>query len=174
MKFYLSGGMEYKKNFGMVWREWLTIELEKHNHTPVDPVKLESPDVNGNPIQKNLTKFKLEGNLAEVRKIVRENLFPKDMYGIQLADAMVVFYDTSVQHGAGTLAEAWECFREGKPLYLVTEFPLEKVPTWLIGESTQLFFSFEDFLAYVSDENNLIMDKLNAKKAASTALGDIY
>ena len=29
MKFYLSGGMEYKKNFGMVWREWLTLELEK-------------------------------------------------------------------------------------------------------------------------------------------------
>lgn len=174
MKFYLSGGMEYKKNFGMVWREWLTVELEKHGHTPVDPVKLEAPDPDGQPIQKQLTEMKLAGDLDGVRRIVRNNLFPKDMYGIQLADAMVVFYDVSVQHGAGTLAEAWECFREGKPLYIVTEFPLEKVPTWLIGESVQLFFSFEDFLEYVSDENNLIMDKLSARKAASEVLGDIY
>ena len=174
MKFYLSGGMEYKKKFGMGWREWITKELEKSDHKPVDPVKLESPDEHGNPIQKRLTQLKLEGNLTEVRKLVRDNLFPKDMYGIQLADAMVVFYDESVQRGAGTLSEAWEAFREGKPLYIVTEFPLEKVPTWLIGESTQLFQNFEDFLAYVADENNVIMDMLNAKKMASEVLGDIY
>lgn len=174
MKFYLSGGIEFKKNFGMGWREWLTKELEKFDHKPIDPIKLEPPDENGNPIQQKLTKFKLEGNLTEVRKLIRKHLFPKDMYGIQLADAMIVFYDGSVQQGAGALAEAWEAFREGKPLYIITEFPLEKVPTWLIGESTELFHNFEDFLAYVADENNLIIDMLSAKKAASEALGDIY
>ncbi len=174
MKFYLSGGMEYKKDLGMTWREWLTEKLEEHDHKPVDPVKLESPDESGNPIQRRLTQLKLEGNLTEVRKLVRNNLFPKDMYGIQLADAMVVFYDESAQRGAGTLAEAWECFREGKPMYIITEFPLEKVPTWLIGESSELFHNFPDFLEYVADENNLIMDMLGAKRAASEALGDIY
>lgn len=174
MKFYLSGGMEYKKDLGMTWREWLTKELEKVDHKPVDPVKLESPDEEGNPIQPRLTRLKLEGNLKEVRKLVRNNLFPKDMYGIQLADAMVVYYDESVQKGAGTLAEAWEAFREGKPMYIISELPLEKIPTWLIGESIELFHNFEDFLAYVADDNNLIMDMLSAKKAASEALGDIY
>ncbi|KKM13551.1 hypothetical protein LCGC14_1715160, partial [marine sediment metagenome] len=41
MKFYLSGGMEYKKNLGANWREWITEELEKRRHDAINPVKLE-------------------------------------------------------------------------------------------------------------------------------------
>ena len=174
MKFYLSGGMEYKEDLGMTWREWLTKALDELDHKPIDPTKLELPGVDGLPVQNQLTQLKLDGKLNEVRKLVRENLFPKDMYGIQLADATVVYYDESVQRGAGTLAEAWESFREGKPVYIVTEFPLAKIPTWLIGESANLFHSFDEFLAYVADENNIIMDMMNSKKTANEVLGGIY
>ncbi len=174
MKFYLSGGMEYKKNLGMGWREWITIELEKYRHDAINPVKLESPDENGDPMQDQLTALKLEGKLNEVRSIVRQSLFRKDMFGIQLSDAIVVYYDESVQKGAGTLSEAWESFREGKPVYLVTDFPLDKIPTWLIGETTEIFADFDEFLEYVKDHSSIIRDMMNAQKTRDEVLSGVY
>lgn len=174
MKFYLSGGMEYKKNLGVGWREWLTGELEKVRHDAVDPVKLESPDENGSPIQNKLTELKLAGKLEEVRGIVRRSLFRKDMFGIQLSDALVVYFDDSVQRGAGTISEAWEAFREGRPIYMVSSMPLEKIPTWLIGETTAIFPDFEKFLEYVGNHSNVIRDMMNAQKISDEVLSGVY
>jgi hypothetical protein len=174
MKFYLSGGMEYKRNLGKRWREWLTEKLQELNHDAVDPVKLESPDENGDPIQDKLTQLKLQGKLDEVRKIVRRSLFPKDMRGIQLSDAIVVLYDVSAQHGAGTISEGWESFREGRPIYIVTDFPLEKIPTWLIGESTAIFEDFDQLLDYVADHSRVVNDVIDARRIRDEVLGGIY
>lgn len=176
MKFYLSGGMEFKKKLGMGWREWITTELEKRHHDAINPVKLEMSEEEEEdvPIQVQLTELKLAGKLDDVRKLVRKCLFRKDMFAIQMADAIIVFYDESVQRGAGTLSEAWEAFREGVPIYLVTEFPLEKVPTWLIGESTRMFADFDEFLEYVSEHSHVIRDQMHAKKARDEVLGGIY
>jgi len=174
MKFYLSGGMEYKKNLGMAWRVWLTAELEKLKHDGIDPVKLEAPSTNGKPIQDTLTELKLAGRFDEVRKVVREALIRKDMYGIQLSDALVVLYDDSVRRGAGTISEAWEAFREGKPVYLVTDFPVRSIPTWLIGETTQIFYDFEELLEYVSDHSRVVEDSVKARKARDEVLAGIY
>lgn len=180
MKFYLSGGMEYKKNLGTVWRDWLTEQLQLLHHDAINPVKLEMAEeedednTSRQPIQARLTELKMEGKLNEVRKLVRKTLFRKDMFAIQLADAIVVFYDESVQKGAGTLSEAWEAFREGRPVYLVTEFPMEKVPTWLIGETTAIFKDFEGFLDYVKDHSHVIRDQMHAKQVRDEVLGGLY
>lgn len=177
MKFYLSGGMEYKENLGANWRDWITEELEKRRHDAINPVKLEiveeefEHDV---PIQIRLTKLKNEGKLDEVRRLVRKVLFRKDMFGIQLADAIIVLYDESTRKGAGTLSEAWEAFREGRPVYLVTDFPIEEVPTWLIGETTQIFYNMEDLLEYVSDHSFIIRDQMHAQQVAADVLGGLY
>jgi hypothetical protein len=96
------------------------------------------------------------------------------MWAIQLADAIVVLYDESAQKGAGTLSEAWEAFREGVPVYLVTEFPMEEVPTWLIGETTAIFGDFEGLLDYIKDHSNVIRDQMNAKRVAAECLDNIY
>lgn len=180
MKFYLSGGMEYKKNLGTAWRDWLTEKLQELHHDAINPVKLEIAEededgaISGPPLQVRLSELKMEGKLNEVRKLVRKTLFRKDMFAIQLADAIVVFYDESVQKGAGTLSEAWEAFREGRPVYLVTEFPMEKVPTWLIGETTAIFKDFESFLDYVKDHSYVIRDQMHAKQIRDEVLGGLY
>jgi hypothetical protein len=171
---YLSGGMEYKKNLGAGWRTWLTERLHEMGHDAIDPVKLEAPDEGGIPVQSKLTELKRNGNLDEVRKIVRHSLFRKDMFGIQVADAIVVYYDESVQRGAGTLSEAWEAFREGRPVYLVTDFPVEKIPTWLIGETTAIFPDFDAFLEYLKDENKILADVIEARKTRDEVLSGIY
>jgi hypothetical protein len=177
MKFYLSGGMEYKKNLGMKWRDWLTLELDKLRHDAINPIKLESAgekDLFDGSIQHHLTQLKIEGKLDEVRRLVREVLFRKDMFAIQMADATIVYYDESVQKGAGTLSEAWESFREGRPVYLVTDFDNKDLPTWLIGETTQIFSDFESLLEYVGDHSFIVRDQMHAQKIADDALGGIY
>jgi len=176
MKFYLSGGMEYKKKLGMAWRDWITQELEKRHHDAINPVKLEicEEETGGVPIQTRLTQLKIDGKLDEVRRLVRKVLFRKDMFAIQLTDALIVYYDESVQKGAGTLSEAWEAFREGVPVYLVTDFPMEKVPTWLIGETTRIFPDFDELLEYVAEHSHVIRDQMHAQSMRDEVLGGIY
>lgn len=175
MKFYLSGGMEYKKNLGKAWREWVTERLEALRHDAINPVRLEFlDDEDDEPIQIRLSKMKVENDLKGVRKAVRKFLFRKDMFAIQLSDATLILYDESAQRGAGTLSEAWESFREGKPVYLITDFPIEKIPTWLIGETTAIFKDFEEFLDYVKDHSAIIRDIMRAQKVRDEVLGGIY
>ena len=176
MKFYLSGGIEYKKNLGMAWREWFTAELEKRHHDAINPIKLEifEDEESDVPVQVRATELKNAGKLEDCRRLVRKSLFRKDIFAIQLADAIVVLYDEAVQQGAGTLAESWEAFREGIPVYLVTEFPMSKVPTWLIGETTQIFPDFDELLVYVGEHTHVIRDQMLAQRIKDEILGGIY
>lgn len=174
MKAYLSGSMEFKENLGTEWREWITKELEKIGYGSVDPTKLEEDNNIQGPVQYRLTDLKLAGQLDEVREITRRTLFKKDMYGIQLSDILIVLYDTGVQKGAGTLAETWEAFREGRPIYAVSELPIEQIPTWLIGETTQLFFNFQDLLIYLTDKDQVAQDIKNAVLFSDEVLGGLY
>ena len=96
------------------------------------------------------------------------------MFGIQLSDAMILLYDESTRRGAGTLSEAWEAFREGRPVYLVTEFDMSEVPTWLIGETTKIFSDMEDLLEYVGDHSHVIRDQMQAQQVANDVLGGLY
>lgn len=175
MKFYLSGGMEYKKDLGKEWRDWLTERLEELRHDAINPVRLEvlEEDEDG-PIQIRLTRLKNEGNLNEVRKQVRKYLFRKDMFAIQMADAILVYYCESARKGAGTLSESWEAFREGKPVYLISDFDIEHIPTWLIGETTAIFADFDEFLGYVKDHSAVIRDQMHAQRIRDEVLSGIY
>jgi hypothetical protein len=174
---YLSGGMEFKKSLGGPWREWITEKLKEQNIATLDPVKLEPEQDAPIPVQTRLSilkETKAPNYLNEIRDTVRSCFFRKDMYAIQLADAIIVLYDKAAQLGAGTLSEAWEAFREGRPVYLVTEFPIEQVPTWLVGETTEIFRSFEELLDYTKDHSNLIRDIKNSESTRDLILGDIY
>ena len=174
MKFYLSGGMEFREDLGGPWRKWISEELNKIGHSGIDPTKLEEDENIKGPTQKYLNELKLKGDVDKVRKIVRNSLFRKDMYGIQLSDATIVLYDRSVQLGAGTLAEVWESFREGRPIYIMSDFPLNKVPGWLIGESTEVFFNFDDLLFYLGKHDQIHADVVAAQKTRDEVLGGIY
>lgn len=178
MIFYLSGAMEFKEDLGKEWREWLTEKLEELRHDTINPVRLESPEEaeeeDPSSIQDRFAQMKLEGDLGGVRKAVRKFLFRKDVFGIQLADAVFIFYDEAALRGAGTISEAWESFREGKPIYLVTNFSPEKIPAWLIGETTAVFKNFDEFLDYVKDHNVIIRDIMKAQKVRDEVLGGIY
>ncbi|KKN64857.1 hypothetical protein LCGC14_0487770 [marine sediment metagenome] len=174
---YLSGGMEFKKKLGSGWRDWITKRLAEQNISCLDPVKLE-PEAPGNvPLQtllSDLKKTPTEGNMKIIRDTARNSFFRKDVHAIQLSDAIIVLYDRSAQLGAGTLSEAWEAFREGRPVYLMSDFPLESIPVWLVGETSEIFYSFEDLLEYTKDPNNILRDIKEAQKVRDTVIGDLY
>ncbi len=174
---YLSGGMEHKKNLGEAWRDFLTTTLKPLNISTINPITLETSEeacAGFLSIQDRLTQLKAERKFSEVRSLSREVLFPKDMLGIQRADATVLYYDKSVQKGAGTLSEAWESFREGRPVYLVTDFDIQNIPAWLIGETTQIFHNFEELIEYISDHARVVCDQENAQQISENILGAVY
>lgn len=174
---YLSGGMEFKKNLGSKWREWITERLAEQDIFALDPVKLEATGVFGAPTQQRLSELKetpSKENMEIIRNIARDQFFRKDIHAIQLADAIIVLYDKSAQLGAGTLSEAWEAFREGRPVYLMSDFPIEEIPVWLIGETTEIFYNFEDLLEYTKDHSNILRDIKNARAIRESVLGDLY
>ena len=172
---YLAGGMEFKENLGSSWREYVEEGLEKLNYNSFNPINLEGHACeNGEPLQDKVSKLKRRGRLPELRGLVRENFFRKDMEAIKKSDFVILYYDDSVRKGAGSLAEAWETFREGKPLYVMSDIPLKEIPSWLIGESTQIFFTFPKLFSYLDNRQEVLKDMKEAKVTTNLFLSDIY
>lgn len=172
MKFYLSGGMEYKRGLGKNWRVNLTERLLELGHESLDPVKLELD--NAEAANFDWKENKQIEDLTLYREMVRKHMFRKDMRAIQEADATILLYDESARLGAGTLAEAWESFREGKPVYVITDFPREEIPGWLIGETTKIFRTPAQVLDYLEDEAAVKQDIKETIAARRRCLGGIY
>lgn len=171
-KFYLSGGMEFKKGLGKGWRENITEKLQEMGHSVFDPVVEELGDTEAREF--GWKEQKLAPDLTIYRDMVRRKMFRKDIRGIQLSHAAILLYDESVQRGAGSLAEAWEVFREGRPLYIITQFKREDVPGWLIGESTAIFRSPQELIDYLNTSGRIQQDIKEAKKIRDYYLGEIY
>jgi len=172
VKVYLSGGMDYKKGLGNVWRENITKRLSEIGYMVFDPVVEERGDAEAQAF--GWKEKKLSPDLTEYRDMVRKKMFMKDTRGIQLSQLVILLYDESVQRGAGSLAEAWEAFREGRPLYVITSFKREEIPGWLIGESTEIFRSPPEVLDYLKDKDQVKRDIKNARKVRDLYLGEIY
>lgn len=172
MRFYLSGGMEFKENLGEGWRKTLTEILNGLGHESFDPVLEELSNQEARDFC--WKEAKLAPDLFLYREMVRKHMFAKDMLGIQGSDACVLLYDESVRRGAGSLAEAWECFREGKPVYVVTDFPRAEIPGWLIGESTRIFNKLEEFITYATEPSRIACDIELAEEARDKHLKGVY
>jgi hypothetical protein len=51
---------------------------------------------------------------------------------------------------------------------------MDKIPTWLIGETTAIFKDFDELLEYVGDHSYVIRDQMHAQQVATEVLGGIY
>lgn len=172
MKFYLSGGMEFQEGLGKDWREYITKKLGPLGHDVFDPVKV-ALDVNGEE-DPFFLRDKRHTNMEEYKDEIRRLMFHRDIKGIQESDAVVLMYDRSAQLGAGTLAEAWESFREGKPVYIVTRFDLATLSGWLIGECIEIFPSFSEFIEHIEVEGQLESDIKQAEYNRVHYLKGVY
>jgi len=150
MKVYLSGGMEYADGEGVNWRKEMQEWLESSfGHTVFNP-NVESdiffaaryPDVDFRTIKKT--------NIDLYQEIVR-HLVDIDCKEIaDHSDFVICYWDEGAAKGAGTKGELTMARYFGKPVYLVTTFPLYDIPGWVLGCATKIFLTFDELKRFLT------------------------
>ncbi len=150
MRVYLSGGMEYADGEGANWRkemqEWLQDNLK---HSVFNP-NVESdiffaqryPNLDFRDVKKT--------NINLYQEIVR-HLVDIDCGEIaNKSDYVICYWDEGAAKGAGTKGELTMARYFGKPVYIVTSFPLYDIPGWVLGCATNIFPSFHELKQFLS------------------------
>jgi hypothetical protein len=140
---YLSGGMEFAENYGADWRaeisSWLSHEL---GHSSFNPVKASEKFLATKypGVDFRLTKRE---DFVKHREIARQIVALDCQEIILESDYIICYYDESAQRGAGTKGELTVAAIFGKPVYLVIEMELEKIPSWVLGCANEIFNNFD-------------------------------
>jgi hypothetical protein len=149
MKTYLSGGIEYAQDFGKNWRyeisEWLTAAF---NHQIFNPTK-ESIIF----FQEKFPGFKRsklkELPVQEIRRIISSLVDFEIATIINDIDYVICFWDESCYKGAGTQGELTVAKYNNIPVYIVTQIDINKIPSWIIGCSTEIFKNFDELKTHL-------------------------
>jgi len=147
---YLSGGMEYAANLGADWRSelesWLHDELDQECFNPVKASETflggQYPDVDFRATKKN--------NIMVHREISRKIVELDTREIIMRTSYVICYYDESAQRGAGTKGELTIASVFGKPVYLVPDMPIDKIPSWVIGCADEIFRDFKSLKEFLS------------------------
>lgn len=150
MRAYLSGGMEYADGEGATWRRELQQWLERSLHHEVFNPTVESDRLFATTYKGiDFRKVKLE-DLQQYRKIA-QHLVEIDCDEIaRRTDYVICYWDESAAKGAGTKGELTMAKFFGKPVYLVTSFPLHELPGWVLGCVTETFTCFEELKEFLT------------------------
>lgn len=141
--------MEYANNEGRDWRQDLQRWLESELGWEVFNPNVESdtffrthhPDINFRALKST--------DPAQYRRIARR-LVEIDSTEIEKkTDILVCYWDEAAARGAGTKGEVTLAKHFGKPVYLVTSFPMEEIPGWVLGCTTQVFPSFHELKVFL-------------------------
>jgi hypothetical protein len=149
MRVYLSGGMEYADGEGAHWRtemqSWLEHQLQ---HSVFNP-NLESErffDTHYPAIDFRALK---QADVGKYRSIVR-SLVDIDCREIaERSDYVICLWDEGAAKGAGTKGELTMARYFGKPVYLVTRYPLHDLPGWVLGCITESFPTFDQLKEFL-------------------------
>lgn len=146
---YLSGGMEYAHDEGSGWRMALGAWIEKElGHSVFNP-NLESERLLRKLLPgRNMRKLKetdMKTYASVLTRIVR-----LDSREIAFrSDYVICLWDRSAAQGAGTKGEITIARFFGKPVFLVTRYPLHRIPGWVIGCVSETFSSISELKKFL-------------------------
>jgi hypothetical protein len=143
MRIYLSGAIEYAPDFGRQWRQKITPFLEARGAEVYDPARDEKKDLTEEEIRgfREWKRTALPRFQATIRKIIAYDM---DIIE-QRTDAVVCYWDEHCSKGAGTQAELTVAHRLGVPVHLIAAMPVEKISGWILGCSSHIYGSVEEF-----------------------------
>lgn len=150
MRVYLSGGMEYADGEGVHWRkemqQWIESSLR---HSVFNPnVESERFFQTHHPTV-DFRSLKV-ADVARYSEIAR-SLVEIDCREIaEQSDYVICYWDQGAARGAGTKGELTMAKYFGKPVYLVTSFPLHDIPGWVLGCVTRIFPGFEELKTFLT------------------------
>lgn len=144
MRVYLSGGMEYADDEGVRWRQELQNWLEEKLSYSVFNPNIES-DRFFNSHYPNVNFRQLKNDNLELYQEIVKKLVEIDCNEIaNNTDFVICYWEEGAAKGAGTKGELTIAKYFNKPVYLVTSFPLEDIPGWVLGCTTKIFRTFEE------------------------------
>jgi hypothetical protein len=151
MRVYLSGGMEYADGEGIQWRTELQQWIEQHlKHTVFNPNVESERFFSIHHPALDFRSLKRE-NIGRYQEIVR-HLVDIDCKEIaDRSDYVICYWDDGAAKGAGTKGELTMARFFGKPVYLVTRYPLPDIPGWVLGCVTKTFSSFDELKVTLLD-----------------------
>lgn len=161
---YLSGGMEYKNDLGVGWRQFITPVLESSGYKVFDPAAHNDSKLEGLSIAE-FNALKLS-NLDRYKDITRKNIIKEDYMDILQSDLMILLYDESARKGAGTLSEASLSYTVGIPILMVTSYAVESIPGWLLAEVYQHYATFDAVLSFLKEKEKVEQLLLKCKQCA--------
>lgn len=143
MRAYLSGGMEYADGEGVQWRRELQHWIEHHlKHDVFNPNVESERFFRSYYPHLDFRRLKSE-DISLYQDIVRR-LVELDCNEIaRRSDYVICFWDEAAVRGAGTKGELTMAKFFGKPVYLVTDIPLDEIPGWVLGCVTMTFPDFQ-------------------------------
>lgn len=141
--------MEYAENYGGDWRREIEVWLNKKlKHKCFNPVKASEEFLTSRYPGIDFRETKSE-NLEKHRQIAKEIVKLDSQEIILRSDYVICFYDESAQQGAGTKGEITVAAIFGKPVYLVSGMEIERIPSWVLGCSDQIFNDFDSLKSFL-------------------------
>jgi hypothetical protein len=149
MRGYLAGSIEFSDDGGREWRQRLRAFLQKDlGHDIYDPAEDETKNLTENEVA-NFRQWK-STNFERYRTVVRK-IINYDLDIIETrTDYVICYWEAHSGRGGGTPAELTTAYRNGIPVFLVTEVPLVNVSGWVLSCADQVFTSFEGLKKFLA------------------------
>jgi hypothetical protein len=142
--------MEYADGEGAGWRgsmqAWIEASLR---HSVFNPNAESDRFFAERYPQVDFRRLK-EENVPAYTEIVRHLVDIDSQEIAQRSTYVVCLWDEGAAKGAGTKGELTIARFFQKPVYLVTRFPHQAIPGWVLGCTTEIFGSFEELKGFLA------------------------
>ena len=148
MKIYLAGAIEAAPDDGTTWRSEITQFLsERLSWDVFDPSRHEQ-DFLTEYEKANFRSWKTT-DINKFRPVISK-IIDRDLNQLlNECDAVICLWDEYVIPGGGTHGELTLAYEHKMPVYLVLGMPIQKVSSWIIGCTTEVFDSFDALKKYL-------------------------
>ena len=150
---YLSGGMQFKKGLGAKWRKTCSEKLMAMGYFPLDICELDRAYAEANKeLFYRFSKDFTRDELLRFKSNIRKHFIFTDLELVRKdSDAIIVLWDEGAQLGGGTHNEISDAYEHDIPIFLVTQVPLEKIPGWVVSQTTKIFTRWEQLYTYLEN-----------------------
>jgi len=157
LRFYLAGAIEAAPDDGKAWRAEISKFLDTELDWSVFDPSLHEQDFLSDEEKSNFRKWKTT-DINKFRPVIKK-IIDRDLDQLlNKCDGIICLWDEYVLPGGGTHGELTLAYEHKMPVYLVLGMPMEKVASWIVGCTTEIFTNFEELKLYLAREgvdNNL-------------------
>jgi len=148
LKVYLAGAIEAAPDGGTTWRYAVTKFLREELDWSVFDPSLHEQDFLSDEEKNKFRQWKAT-DIKRFRPVM-EKIIDRDLDQLlNKSDAVICLWDEHVIQGGGTHGELTLAYEHKLPVYLVLGMPIEKVSSWIIGCTTEVFENFDQMQKYL-------------------------